>query len=149
MRPPQASRVAEVVDALLALAASALPDLQVIDGPAAGSAVLVDEDVLQVAGGSPAVLVDQVREPGLSRGRVETARVMCVLSCIAGMTETKTVRDRCKAALDALAQALRDDGTLGGVVDAATLGQTMEWHTLQSDGAVCEVLFEVTTVAHI
>lgn len=146
-QPLLPSRVPATVDALLA-AARTVPGVQVVDGPTQGSGLALQPDVLAVAAGDVAVSETQERT-GMGMSRRSVFAVMCVVSTWNGSPTMKPRRDRVTEILNAFSDALRADPTLGGVVETCLLGPNLEWRTLQDQGAVCEVAFEVTCRATI
>lgn len=149
MRPPAPTRVGLAVDALLAALRAAAPDIglrsdAVVDGPWPGE---VTGDGLTVGwsdGDSEAVLVTREARPGLGRAYIETLTVVCVAWSWAGDVPMKPRRDRCVQILELVADTLKANPTLGGVVEQAHLGRDMSWVQQQASGARCHVGFPIT-----
>lgn len=147
MRPPQPSRVPTVVDALVA-ALRVTPGISVFDGPAP---VTPQSDGIAVGAEADASFIVQNQpQTGLQRAYGESVSVICLAWSASGSTTMKPRRDRCAALLEAVADTLRNDPTLGGACDLCWLGPDMEWlQQSNTSGAMCSVGFTVTARTNI
>lgn len=154
MMPADVTTVPAVLTALVALGATALPGVQVYDGPFDGDNLADeylcvgfsrDEDESSVDGSA-------IDEGNLTNG--ETYSVHCILSVATGDMNDGAVaarRARCSALLSLFAGALRADPSLSGALVAgasATLG-TFSWIYGQTvaGGSYAEVEFDVDVTA--
>lgn len=137
-------------DALVALASTAMPGVQVIDGPNPAFEPETDFFVVgQSDGTEPAVTVTY-GEPDMCGRRREDGDIVCVIASYAGDTTMKPRRDRCRELLALLVDALKAQPGLDGVVDGAWLGDDAAWAPIQTgDGAFCSVAFTVHYVAEL
>lgn len=144
------TRVPEVVDALLALVAAALPDVQVTDGHP--GPVDLNPDVVSIAAGGDqgwSVEVTQTHDDALC-DPTETGAITCGVSSWRGDIGMKPVRDRAAELLAAFEDVIRDDRTLGAVVDWCEFTGDMWWalrHT--SEGSAADVGFRVQYRAYL
>ncbi|MFD9949822.1 hypothetical protein ACFWYW_55865 [Nonomuraea sp. NPDC059023] len=143
------STIPAVLDALVAAAERALPDVQVLDG---GPTVEVCDDVIAIGySGStePDVRSILTREQLDMQPDLERYDVMCMASAWRGdahndgRPDSKTVRDRVFQLLAGLRDELARDPQLGGVVMMARMS-TMDvmFHQTKA-GPVCEARFQV------
>jgi hypothetical protein len=132
--------VPAALTALVALAAAALPSVQVFDGPPTTD--LPDTYLLVgFAEGGPAVTGQQITEGG---GLTEEVYdIACQLSVYSGDTDIATTRGQAAGLFDTLATALAGADKLGGAVGFADLSG-FDWTQDQaSEGAVVTVDFTV------
>lgn len=119
---PARSTVPAALDALIAMAARALPEVQVTDGAPVGD---VADDVVAIGttGRPGEVAVEESRTEARLAGRDgEAYDVSCVASSWRGAeTDFKPVRDALFGMLDALAAEIAVDRTLGGAVAHASM----------------------------
>ena len=141
------TRVPATVDALFTRLEAAFTGdgVLVLDGPVTGSDIPDDVLVIGHPGGDGvSVSNDVTRVQGLGHRYAETFEIRCCFSSRTGSTNMKARRDRCYWALGIVEDALKQDRGLGGVVDLAGLGPSMQWGQEQHpDGATCDVVFSV------
>ena len=145
MAGPGPTRIAQVIDTLLALCATST-GLQVTDGPHLGE--LMDEAIcLGFTDGPerPGYAVAVRRQEGMGRPRLaEDFTVRSLLTISSGDTDMSALRGRAADLLGQIDTALRDDVVHGGAWDRAALGGEMEWIPIQhSAGATVNVFFTV------
>lgn len=139
MRPPQATRIGAVIDALLA-ACSAIPNLSVIDGPTTEAP---RRDLLAIGVGNESMMVTQTQR-GLGVAYTEEAQIVCGLSSWSGSAGVKPRRDRCIDLLGQIRAIIDADPRLGGVCDLALMGPQTSWQQGNgSAGSWCSVGFSV------
>lgn len=142
------SRVPAVVDALFERMSDDLTGWQGFDGPPFGSLELDFFSVGFPDFDGSAIVGDVQRSPGMGHRYTETFEVRCLLSSQNGDEDIKAARDRCHAGLALVEAALQRDRGLGGVVDLANLGPSMQWAQMQTEGgATVEVAFTVQAKA--
>lgn len=151
MIPGHGSAGVVALDALLELCRANLGAMvQVIDGPPA-AIELADDNLFVGYGGAdgPAILSTQEAVDYTGRAR-EEGDVLCVISSYTGDDDMALLRSRVNAILDALCATLRAEQGLGGAVDGAWLGESLEWSQASvEDGLACRVAFTVHYVAEL
>lgn len=137
------STIPACLDALVALAGTALPDVLVVDGqPFDLKPELVCIGFTGVPG-EPAVISTRSREQMAAEPDLESYDVINVASALHGKTDTKPVRDRAHAFVDAIAAALAADPTLDDAV-ARTRISVAEYTPMQTtDGAAATIQFTI------
>jgi hypothetical protein len=113
------SVIPAAIDALVAMARSALPDdVQVMDGP---EAVWPEKEYVAI-GLSPDDLENpSTRTPAGKATTTDSAQVIGMIRVWSGGTSTAAIRPRAYELLDALIAATEADNRLGGAVDLAEL----------------------------
>jgi len=142
---PTLTRVPQVATQLVALAAAAAPDVQVVDGPFVGE---LGDRVLVVGfpeGGAPAYEATVARQQGMGRPRLqESWTVHCLLSLTSGRIALTGLRDECAQILALIDEQLRDDVVVDGVWQSASLSGAMQWLPINGPhGSSCNVIFDV------
>jgi hypothetical protein len=144
-----ATRVPDVVDALVELAARTLDGWQVMDGPRAAEDPA--NDVLMVGVGNEEN-ADPYRSsrdlPDLAGRPRETITVRCQASTWAGGTELGDLRRRLLEAMCDLDAAFTQTPALGGAANVR-IGPARWYHLEGPDGAGVGVNFDVTAVAFL
>jgi hypothetical protein len=136
------STIPAALDALVALAERAWPDVQVLDG---GPTTRVEADVIEIGySGSPSepdIRSIMTREQLEMQPDLERYDVMCLVSAWRG--DARTTRTRAFELLAGFRDELGRDSRLGGAVLMARMS-TLDVITDQtSDGPVCTVRFQV------
>lgn len=132
-----------VLDKLVEVAKTALPDVQVLDG------VVVDTaDDLLVIGfaafeGEASVTSTQTPEGLAAQPDREAYDVTCLASSWSGVKDAKTVRDRAYAIVNGFAEAVAADRRLGGLVMSARVSAQELIQALTDKGVVADVSFTV------
>lgn len=144
------STIPAALDALVALAVRAWPDVQVIDG---GPTVNVQKDVIEIGySGStsePDVRSTLTREQLDMEPDMERYDVMCMVSAWrgdahrAGKPDAHTTRTRAFELLGGIRTELGRDSRLGGTVMMARLSTLDVIAEQTPDGPVCTVRFQV------
>lgn len=150
MRPiPTAAMVAW--DALVAAGKTALPTVQVLDGPPLDQPLEPELFIVGHSDGTaPAVLITSDLHRDAAQRRREEGDIVCVLSSWNGDADMKAARARCLDMYNGLDLWLRANPGIGGTVDGAWIGEETQWLPRQSpDGAFCNVGFTVHYVAEI
>lgn len=138
------SRIPAVLDRLVAAFTVALPQVQVIDGPAL---VEVEEAGLCV-GYTPDRLAVESTEEGVGLdATLESFDVNCLAWQRSGDTDTKTLRDRAFATVAAVDAVLAVDRRLGGVVVNAQLRVVDLEQTQTEDTTWAVIAFVITCKA--
>jgi hypothetical protein len=144
----QSTAVDAAIVGIKELFGAANPDTQVVDGPARNDAELEDETFV-VGYGDQAFLLER-SEPDYGGRVTETGEIVCAVSVYSGGSDMAVVRGRVVALLSAFEAVLREDPTMGGRVDDAALGATMEGSQNQTeDGTIAALAFTVRYEAHI
>lgn len=150
MQADAPTAVPTVLAALTTLATTALPDVQVIDGPP-GSQVAGD-DVLCIGwsdGTTPAALANR-ETPDYGGRQREEGDVVCVADCYSGDRDFPALRARAGAILRTIYAQLQAQPGIAGAVDAAWLGEATEWAQMDTaDGCAVRVSFSVHYVAEM
>ncbi|WP_242890265.1 hypothetical protein [Actinomadura litoris] len=137
------STVPTALDALVTGLTAALPDVQVVDG----QPVSTEGDVICIGfggvPGEPAVESTRTREQLAREPDREQYDIACLASSWSGDTDAKTVRDRAYELVDAAADVLAADDTLGGVVMEARITTDSLTQEQTAEGAVATVRFIV------
>jgi hypothetical protein len=144
------STIPAALDALVALAERAWPDVQVLDG---GPTTRVEADVIEIGySGSPSepdIRSIMTREQLEMQPDLERYDVMCLVSAWRGdahrdgKPDARTTRTRAFELLAGFRDELGRDSRLGGAVLMARMS-TLDVITDQtSDGPVCTVRFQV------
>lgn len=106
------------IDALVAMARAALPDVQVMDGP---EAVWPEKEYVAI-GLSPDDLENpSTRTPAGPQTTTDSAQIIGMIRVWSGDSRTPPLRGRAYELLDALIAATEADTRLGGAVDIAEL----------------------------
>ncbi|WP_433225603.1 hypothetical protein [Actinomadura formosensis] len=143
------STVPAVLDALVARARAALPEVQVLDG---GPHRDTDPDVVAIGftgdPGEAAVEDTRTREQLATSPDRERYEITSLASSWRGEEhDAKAVRDRVYEMLDALAAELERDQRLGGLVNRARLSSGAFAQEQTNKGAVATVRFVVSVDA--
>lgn len=138
------SRIPAAIDALVAIFAGALPDVQILDGP---PNVNLESDFVAV-GWSPYVdTAADAQQQFVSLGtqrREEDFTVACYADSYSGDTGASARRARVFQLVGAAETALRADATLGGVLTLwAEMGDTTLHQEIDDRGLVVGVTFHV------
>lgn len=144
------STIPAALDALVALAERAWPDVLVLDG---GPTIFVRQDVIEIGySASPAepdVRSTMTREQLDMQPDLERYDVMCLVSACrgdahrGGKPDARTTRVRAFELLAGVCAELADDSRLGGTVGMARMS-TLDMITDQTgDGPVCTIRFVV------
>lgn len=145
MTAPATTRIADVVDALVALIGEAAPGLQVADGPVIGE-VLAEAICVGFTEGAdrPAYDTETRRADGMGRRNVEDWSVRCFLTISSGDMEMKPLRDRAAEILGAIDDALRARNVDAGAWDRAGLAGAADWvPVITPQGGLCNVFFTI------
>jgi hypothetical protein len=142
------STVPACLDALVGAVRVALPGVQVIDGQPTTE---VERDVVCIGftgqPGEAAVTSTLTREVYARSPDREQYDISCLASSWRGDVDPKAVRDRSFELLDAVAEVLAADQTLGGAVLRARLSADVIGQEQTTEGAVCTVGFTIHTDA--
>ena len=143
-------RAGDIVDALVALAGTVLPDVQVVDGTNTKLDLKTEAIVIGWSDGTSASVSSNRGDTGVGARADEDGAVACWLRASKGKVDLKARRDEAVAMLTAIEAALRADPTLGGVVDDAQLGDAIDglWYATP-DGSTCEITFSVRYEAYV
>lgn len=148
------STVPAFLDAFVARAREALPDVQVIDSHP-GNRFAIEDDVIIVGftgtPGEPAVTDTRTQEQVTRDPDRESYDVTSIVSAGTGDSDdvaVKEVRDRAYAFLGALARMLAGDPTLGGVVMSARITQDGLMQAITDMGAVATLQVTVHVDAY-
>ena len=147
MKPPQASRVPTVVDAILA-ALRGIQGVSLLDGP---SPITPQNDAIVIgAQGDASFMVSREKQAGYGISYDETIDVICTIWSASGSSTMKPRRDRCGDLLEQVSSAVDADSTLGGACDLAYMGDAMEWlQQTNNTGAMCSVGFSIRARTNI
>lgn len=149
---PMSTAADQVITGLLEVLAEALPDAQILDGPAVQD---LENDTLAIGVGDPAVIVNRRGEPGFGGRITETGDVVCVISCWDGDVSVAKKRRRAVAMLTTIEATLRDNPHLvcetypDGAVDDCWIGDAGELLQRQQAGALVALGFTIHYEAHI
>ena len=134
------STVGPVLDALVALARTALPDAQVFDGPP--TELMAGELIMVGWGGpdQPGVTSTRTRQQYATAPDTESYDVACLLCSWIGDPDLKAARDGAMALLDALGAALAADPRLGGLVKRCRISAETYVPEQTTDGAAVTLL---------
>jgi hypothetical protein len=137
------STVPQALDRLVALAAFALPDADVIDG----QPIVTDGDFVAIAftglQGEEAVEAVQTTEQMGAQPDREVYDITCLASSWSGDGDPKVVRDQAYVLVGAFANALKADRTLGGLALRARLSTVALAQEQTEQGALATVRFIV------
>jgi hypothetical protein len=138
------SKVPAAIDRLVLTLTTALPDVQIIDGPP----IINLEEVGIAIGYTP----DQISVQAVSDGaglvaEMETFDINCLAWQRSGEGEMKTIRDGVFAVIAAVNVILANDRKLGGAVTNAQLRVVDLDQTQTPDGTWAVVAFVVTCKA--
>ena len=134
------STIGPVLDALVALARTALPDVQVFDGP---PTELIRGDLIMIGWGGPdqpGVTSTRARQQYATAPDAESYDVACLLCSWIGDPDLKQARDGAVALLDALGAALAADPRLGGLVKRCRISAETYVPEQTTDGAAVTLL---------
>lgn len=147
---PTSWRAGDIADALVALAKTALPDVQVVDGTNTKLDLKPDAVVIGWSDGTNASVSSNRGDTDAGARAGEAGDVACWLRASGGKVDLKARRDQAVAMLSAIEAELRSDPTLGGVVDDAMLGDAIDglWYATP-DGSTCEITFSVRYEAYV
>jgi hypothetical protein len=138
------STVGPVLDALVALARTALPATQVFDGP---PTEVIQGEVIMIGWGGPdqpGVTSTRTRQQYATSPDTESYDLSCLLCCWLGADNNlKAARDGALALLDALGAALAADPLLGGLVKRARISADTYLPEQTTDGAAATLLATV------
>lgn len=138
-----------VWDALVELAAAALPGVQVIDGPHQIFEPAKDFLIVGQSDGTDPAISVTLGPVDMGGRRREEGDIVCVVASYGGDTQIKPRRDRCAELLGEVVDLLKANPGLG-VADAAWLGDDTAWAPIQApDGAFCSVAFTVHYLAEL
>jgi hypothetical protein len=140
------STVPAALDALVATFTTALPGLQVTDGP--------DYDPRNAflavgwhSNDEPAVtLAQSIADAGRSRDR-EDYDVSCLLSWHVGNAGVSSARTELFQAFETVCSAVAADGTLGGSVHRARMSEHAYFPLIDEGGVTVSIRFTVNVVA--
>jgi hypothetical protein len=134
------STIGPVLDALVALARTALPQVQVFDGPPTEE--MRGELVMIGWGGpdQPGVTSTRSRQQYATAPDTESYDVACLLCCWLGESDLKAARDGVMALLDALGAALAANPRLGGLVKRCRISAETYVPEQTTDGAAATLL---------
>jgi hypothetical protein len=137
------STVPVAIDRLVAMATLALPGTDIIDG----QPIVTEGDFVAIAftgiPGEEAVEATQTTEQMGARPDREIYDVTCLSSSWSGGGDPKAVRDQAYALVDAFANALKSDRTLGGLAMRARLSTVALAQEQTEMGALATVRFIV------
>lgn len=148
---PMSSAAHDAITALVEVTREALPESQVLDGPAAEE---LENDTIVIGVGDPAVMTTRT-DPDFGGRCTETGEIVCVISCWDGETDVAAKRKRVIDLLGVLEAALRDNPRMvtpsypDGAVDDSILGGVGELVQRQQAGALVALGFSVRYEAHI
>ena len=138
------SRIPATIDALVAIFATALPDVQILDGP---PNVNLESDFVAVGWSPYADTAADAQQQFVSLGtqrREEDFTVACYADSYSGDTGASARRARVFQLVGAAEMALRADATLGGVLTLwAELGDITLHQEIDDRGLVVGVTFHV------
>jgi hypothetical protein len=138
---PTVSTIGPVLDALVALARSALPDAQVFDGPPTEE--MTGRLVMVGWGGpdQPGVTSTRIRQQYATSPDTESYDVACLLCCwLGGENNLKAVRDGALAMLDSIGAALAANPRLDGLVKRCRISAETYVPEQTTDGAAATLL---------
>ena len=145
-----ASRVHDVVEAMLAVADATLSDWQILDGPRAAQELADNVLIVGVGNEEDADPYRTVRDDyDLGNRPREVITVRCSASTWHGDLELAPLRVRLVDLLTTLEAAYRSDPRLSDTCALVRLGN-MRWYHLQvEDGSAVGVLFDVHVVTYL
>jgi hypothetical protein len=134
------STIGPVLDALVALARTALPEVQVFDGPP--TELMAGELIMVGWGGpdQPGVTSTRSRQQYATSPDTESYDVACLVCCWLGDPDLKAARDGALALLDALGAALAANPRLGGLVKRCRISAETYVPEQTTDGAAATLL---------
>ncbi|WP_395109785.1 hypothetical protein [Actinomadura sp. SCN-SB] len=137
------STVPAALDALVSGLTAAVPDVQISDG----QPITTEVDVICIGfsgvAGEPGVESTRTREQLAREPDRESYDISCLASTFSGDTDAKAVRDRVYELLQAVADYLALNPTLGGVVMQTRLSAETytPWQT--DEGAIADIRFVI------
>jgi hypothetical protein len=138
------SRIPATIDALVAIFAAALPDVQILDGP---PNVNLASDFVTVGWSPYTDTAADAQQQFVSLGtqrREEDFTIACYADSYSGDTGASARRARVFQLVGAAETALRADATLGGVLTLwAEMGDTTLHQEIDDRGLVVGVTFHV------
>lgn len=151
------SKLGVVIDALVSALTTALPDADVVDGPAVNRPN-IGRDTLYIGwsgeeGDNTSANADQEWASLGNRARNEAMVIVCRAHTSSGETVMKPVRDAALALVAATEAALRTDPQLGSALvppGLAQFGSIRTLNQLQTEqGAQCGAVFTVNVTARL
>lgn len=146
------SSIPAVIDALLAVARTALPGVEVFDGFPRRP---IDNIDFVAVGGKSEPVADGTQDAVVigNRRRDETYTVRFYCSSSKGTPTQKATRDRVFELMAAVESGVRNDPTLGGLVMSAQVGGRVSLQQTDIDtadaGSFAEVSFDITIRARV
>ena len=138
------SRIPATIDALVSILSTALPDVQVLDGP---PNVNLESDFVTVGWSPYADTAAEAQQQFASLGtqrREEDFTIVCYADSYSGDTGASVRRARVFQLVGVVETALRTDATLGGVLSLwAEMGDSTLHQEIDDRGLVVGVTFHV------
>lgn len=137
MKPPSPTAVPKVLAKLHGLALERFPDMTVTLGPTGGADTEDEHETLWIAPGDeaePGVRVSLARDPGLRNQYTETAEIIINFLVQSGDEKTamQSLLDRAGEVYAEFRTMLQDHPLLDDTCDQVSLGESADWHPMQT-----------------